>query len=228
MTEALVYLNRVISPQQGTGMEFDWEDILGAVDIVFAEPFNRETERVMLAALRFAGPVRLAESSEIPHSMAPEEMLKSFAVQWLARETGLTHLLEMRRVQAMAVSPLLGTAVRAVIQEAAKRQSAPREFELVTLWGPTVQPVVKNVMLGTISNPKIGSARPAKAAFTPQSAVDGGTAVHIPLNANRRRKGRSAVVYDRGLTSFPGYRKAIRSPEAEAAAWDVARKRAYA
>ncbi len=131
MSDALDYLEGVVSMGKGTTAEYQWEDILGAVDVVFAEPFSREVERVMLAILRFGGRIRLAESSELPHSMTPEDMLKSFSVQWLVRETGLTHLSEMQRVEATAVSPLLASAVRAVIRRASQAKPPMVELQVV-------------------------------------------------------------------------------------------------
>lgn len=217
MSEALEYLEGVVSPQKGESSDNQWGDILGAVDFVFGEPFSREAERVMLAALRFDGPVRLAESSEMPHSMAPEDMLRSFAVQWLARETGLIYLRDMQRVEAKAVSPLLATTVRAVIQEAVKHLSTPRSCELVTLWRPKVQPAAMDVTPGTVSNLKIGFAKPAKAAFPQSSAASGGTVVRIPLEVPLKRKMRNAVRYERGFTVVADGRRAVRSREAEAA-----------
>src|SRR5262245_32178972 len=50
--------------------------------------------------------------------MSPEDMLKSLAVQGLGKWTGLTHLLEMQRVEMTARAPALSSVVRAVIQQA--------------------------------------------------------------------------------------------------------------
>ncbi len=116
-----------------------WEDLLDAVEAVFAGPFDWEAERVMLSVLRFDGRLRLSELSELPHSMSPEDMLKSFAIQWLARETGLTHLLEMQRVEATAVSPVLAAIVRATIRGAIPLKSPMCDFGVVAEVRPSRQ-----------------------------------------------------------------------------------------
>lgn len=115
MNRTLKLLGEAVS--RGSSSEYRWEDLLNAVESVFAGPFDWEAERAMLAILRFDGRLRLSESSELPHSMPPEDMLKSLAVQWLGKETGLTHLLEMQRVASTSASPALASIVRATLRD---------------------------------------------------------------------------------------------------------------
>ncbi len=131
MNGALKLLAEAVSAGGGTTPEYRWEDFLDAAEAVFAGQFDWVTERVMLAVLRFDGRLRLSESSELPHSMTPEDMLKSFAIQWLARETGLTHLLEMQRVEATAASPALASIVRATIRGAVPPKLPASGIEVV-------------------------------------------------------------------------------------------------
>ena len=95
-----------------------WENILAAIRMLTSVRPSSEAERLLLAVLRFGGQLRLDPSSELPHSMSPEEMLKSMAVQALGHWTGLTYISAMQRVQATAVSPVLSGIVRTVIERA--------------------------------------------------------------------------------------------------------------
>jgi len=101
-----------------TGEVYRREDLLTGIRVLISSPHNPEVEQLLLALLRFDGEIRLHPESELPHSMSPEEMLKSLAIQTLARWTGLTYLGEMQRVQATAASPVLAGIVRTVIQKA--------------------------------------------------------------------------------------------------------------
>ena len=77
-----------------------------------------EGESLLLEILRFEGRLQIDLSSEMPHSMSPEDMLKSLAIQALARWTGLAHLPEMQRVQLTTHSSSLASLVGDVIQKA--------------------------------------------------------------------------------------------------------------
>ena len=48
------------------------------------DAMSQESEDVLHAVLGFRGHIELAEGSELPHAMPPEEMLKAHAVQTLA------------------------------------------------------------------------------------------------------------------------------------------------
>jgi hypothetical protein len=98
------------------GEEACWNDLLAALDSVISSPLTSEAEQLLLEILRFDGELRLEESSEMPHSMSREDMLKSLAVQALARWSGPTYVLPMQRVLATTSSPALASVVRAVIQ----------------------------------------------------------------------------------------------------------------
>jgi hypothetical protein len=118
MSEPLQILDKLITRSAACSGEFSWNELLVAIRSVVAVPLAWEGERTLLALLRFGGRIPLTASSEVPHSMSPENMLKSLAVQGLGKWTGLTHLLEMQRLQATTTSPGLASVVRAVIQRA--------------------------------------------------------------------------------------------------------------
>src|SRR5262249_15148050 len=68
----------------------------------------------------------LDSTSEFPHSMSAEEMLKSFAVQALGRWTGTSYLSAIQRVHASARSPILSAIARKVMQQVIAAEPIPR------------------------------------------------------------------------------------------------------
>ncbi len=105
---------------------YRWEELLADLWPALSSPVTADGERLLLEILRFAGRLQIDLSSEMPHSMPPEDMLKSLAVQALARWTGLAHLYELRRVQLTTQSSSLASLVGDVIQKARATSSALR------------------------------------------------------------------------------------------------------
>src|SRR5206468_282358 len=105
----------VLADGAGT-REHCWEDVEAAMWQLTSAPPTPEIEALLVDVLRFEGQIRLADLSELPHSMSAEEMLKSQALQALGKWTGQSHLAEMQSVQATAISPVLSGIARAVIQ----------------------------------------------------------------------------------------------------------------
>ena len=100
---------------------YRWEELMADLWPALSSPLTGEGERLLLEVIRFKGGCDY-RSSEMPHSMPPEDMLKSLAIQALARWTGLAHLREMQRVQLTTQSSALASLVGDVIQKA---QPAP-------------------------------------------------------------------------------------------------------
>jgi hypothetical protein len=117
MTDALRFLESAIAARPVVRAEYRWQDLVGAMQAVISAPPDPEAERTLLAVLRFKGTIHLGEGSEGPHSMPPEDMLKSIAIQALARWTGPAHLEEMRRVEATTPSSALRSIVRDAIRQ---------------------------------------------------------------------------------------------------------------
>jgi hypothetical protein len=90
VSNPLQILHRVVAAPAAE--EYRWESLLAAMRTLVSAPPNLEVEQLLLAVLRFEGEFRLARSSELPHSMSPEEMLKSLAIQALGGWTGLTQM----------------------------------------------------------------------------------------------------------------------------------------
>jgi hypothetical protein len=98
----------------------DWQRLMGAVravtreggdagtrggmtdDVSPAGPrlggLSEESEAVLRDVLDFRGHIALAEGSELPHAMPPEEMLKAHVVQALARADLAKHRDVIQRV----------------------------------------------------------------------------------------------------------------------------------
>jgi hypothetical protein len=102
-----------------TGQEPLWSDLMAELLPAISCPLTWQAEGLLLAILRFEGRLRLAVSSDLPHSMPPEDMLKSLAAQALGRWTGPAYLQEMERVRATTQSSSLSSLVRDVIQKKA-------------------------------------------------------------------------------------------------------------
>ncbi len=126
MTTAFQALRIAMGGTPADGQERRWGDLMMELWPAISAPLTWEGERLLLDLIRFEGRLRLAVSSEMPHSMPPEDMLKSLAIQALARWTGLAHLHEMQRVQLTTQSSSLASLVSDVIQKARATGSAAR------------------------------------------------------------------------------------------------------
>jgi len=126
MTTPFQVLRSATGGTTAAGQECRWGDLMKELWPVISAPLTWEGERLLLDLIRFEGRLRLAVSPEMPHSMPPEDMLKSLAIQALARWTGLAHLHEMQRVQLITQSSSLASLVGDVIQKARATHSAVR------------------------------------------------------------------------------------------------------
>jgi hypothetical protein len=128
---------------QAAGQPPLWSDLMAELFPAISRPLTWEAEGLLLGVLRFERRLRLTVSSDLPHSMPPEDMLKSLAIQALGRWTGLAYLQEMERVQATTQSSSLSSLVRDVIQKT-REEAKPREAkDEVGVSGP--EEVMKSV-----------------------------------------------------------------------------------
>lgn len=131
MPVSLKHLRASMARTAPAGREPRWNELLGEFVSATAAPLTREVERLLLEILRFDGELQLDESTEMPHRMSPEEMLKSLAAQALGRWTGAEYVPTLRRLEA-ASSPALSCMVRGVVQKAlSEKARAPRGPEAV-------------------------------------------------------------------------------------------------
>jgi hypothetical protein len=93
----------------------DWVELRAAMTAVTARP-SKQSESVLRALLRPEFTVRLHEGAESPHAMSPADMLRSHAVQALARWNRTRHRDVIRRVARTTTSDLLAAVVRASLK----------------------------------------------------------------------------------------------------------------
>jgi len=113
-------LTTAMAASPPAGQSPHWSDLILELLPAISSPPTSETERFLVRIVRFEGRLHLTVSSDMPHSMPPEDMLKSLAIQALARWTGLAYLHEMRRVQLTTPSSSLASLVRDVIRQASE------------------------------------------------------------------------------------------------------------
>jgi len=129
MVDPIRFLRRSVLEGEARAEPHRCEDIEEAMTQVTSAPLTAEAEAILLDILRFDGRLRLTPSSEIPHSMPPEDMLKGLAIETLAEWTGLTHLPEMQRAEALARSPGLSGIARAAIRDAQQARTTRKIVE---------------------------------------------------------------------------------------------------
>ena len=116
MLASFAVLKRAMGVAGGTGSEPSWGEVMGELWPIISSPLTSAGERLLLDVIHHNGGLRVTETEELPHSLSPDEMLKSLAVQALARWTRLTYLTELRRLERTAASSALQDVIRAVIQ----------------------------------------------------------------------------------------------------------------
>jgi hypothetical protein len=121
---------------QATGGEPTWSDLIAELVPAISRPLTWETEELLLEVLRFEGRLRLTVSADLPHSMPPEDMLKSLAVQALVKWAGLSYTQEIERVQATTQSSSLSSLIRDVIQKARQETKHREAKEEVAVSSP--------------------------------------------------------------------------------------------
>ena len=62
-----------------------WGEVMSELIPIISRPLSSDDKQVLREVLRYEGRLRLTVTHELPHSLPPEEMLKSLAVQALAR-----------------------------------------------------------------------------------------------------------------------------------------------
>ena len=128
MPASFLALKRAMGAVGVTGPQPSWGEVMGELWPVISSPLSADGERLLLEVIHHHGQLRLTETAELPHSLPPDEMLKSLAVQALARWTRLTYLTDLQCLELTASSPALQSTVRAVIQTA--KTARPQEAEV--------------------------------------------------------------------------------------------------
>jgi len=153
MSLAFPILNRAMG---GIGPTPSWGEVIGELWPIISAPLSSVGERLLLDVIHHNGGLRLTDTDELPHSLSPDEMLKSLAVQGLARWTRLTYLTELRRLELTTASSALQDVIRAVIQTAmaarpeaveadaiSEEESEVEEADDGLMWSVTTLPIPK-------------------------------------------------------------------------------------
>ena len=128
------------------GPEPSWGDVMGELWPIISSPLSLDGERLLLDIIKHHGRLCLTETAELPHSLPPEEMLKSLAVQALARWTRLTYLTELQRLELTASSQALRSTVRAVIETARAARQRDADADAISEEESAVDDVGEELM----------------------------------------------------------------------------------
>ena len=126
MQASFLVLKRAMGVAGGAGPEPSWGEVMGELWPVISSPLSSAGERLLLDVIHHNGGLRLTETEELPHSLSPDEMLKSLAVQALARWTRLTYLTELQRLELTSSSSALQSVIRAVFRPLGCRSGSGR------------------------------------------------------------------------------------------------------
>lgn len=93
------FLEKVIARPAKRGERFNWHHIISAVHHVGLDR-SLQAERMLKKLVKFKGTIAMESSSDLPHSMSPESMMQSLALQSLLHRGKRKHRDLARRVAA--------------------------------------------------------------------------------------------------------------------------------
>jgi hypothetical protein len=197
MPASFLVLKRAMGVAEATGPGPSWGEVLGELWPIISSPLSADGERLLLEVINHHGQLRLTETGELPHSLPPDEMLKSLAVQALGRWTRLTYLTELQRLELTASSSALQSMVRAVIQTALATGSAEKEADAITEEESAVDEAEEGVMWPVSPYPlpcprPKPSAQPRRFAARPVGRLGNMTII----NGERPKKSRRNQEYE--------------------------------
>jgi hypothetical protein len=153
MTASFPVLKRAMGVTGGTGPGPSWGEMMGELWPIISSPLSSAGERLLLDVIHHNGGLRVAETEELPHSLSPDDMLKSLAVQALARWTRLTYLTDLRRLELTAASSALQDVIRAVIQTAIAARPEVVEADAISEEEPEVDETDEGLMWSVSTYP---------------------------------------------------------------------------
>ena len=153
MSTSFPVLKRAMGVAGGTGSEPSWGEVMGELWPIISAPLTSAGERLLLDVIHYNGRLRLIETEEMPHSLSPDTMLKSLAVQALARWTRLTYLTELRRLELTTASSALQDVIQAVIQTAMVARPEAVEADAISEEEPEVDEADKGLMWSVSTYP---------------------------------------------------------------------------
>jgi hypothetical protein len=105
-TPAIRFLTRVISRPRKKGERYGWHHIISAIHHVGQDP-SAPAERTLERIVAFKGSVSLTSYAGVPHSMSPEDMMRSLALQSLLQRDKPRHRKLAHRLAASTRIDLL-------------------------------------------------------------------------------------------------------------------------
>ena len=114
MEKILTAINQSAKP----GEEVIWNQLLQEFfNITQSANITKEEEQLLIKIIKFEGRLQLSEVGEFPHSMSPEDMLKSMAAQFIIKELESKRLLLTISQLMLKASPSLLCIIKAVVNE---------------------------------------------------------------------------------------------------------------
>ncbi len=114
VSPSIRFLRKVIAPAR-RGKRFRWHHIVSALHHVAQDPSPAATLLLRTLA-EFSGHLSLDPRADLPHSMPPEIMLQSLAVQSLAQRNRGKHRALIHRVVRTAHSDLLAAIAQSSLR----------------------------------------------------------------------------------------------------------------
>lgn len=101
MAVAHTRFHSLLAGQHLEGRAFHWQHVVGLLQELCKER-STESEALLRQAAQFKGTLKLDEAQGLPHSMSPEDFLRSVAVQTLGRWDPVLHQDAIVRAVALA------------------------------------------------------------------------------------------------------------------------------
>ena len=153
MSGSFLVLKQAMGVTGLAGPQPSWDEVMGELWPIISAPLSLASEQLLLDIIHHNGDLCVIETDELPHSLSPDEMLKSLAVQALARWTKLTYLTALQRLELTVSSAALKDVIRAVIQTTLT--SCPETFESDVIYEeePEVDEVDEGLMWSVSTYP---------------------------------------------------------------------------
>jgi hypothetical protein len=100
------FMDKVIAGSNRRRERFNWHHILSAVHHL-GQDHSIQAERLLMRLVKYKGTIPLQPGSDLPHSMSPESMIQSLALQSLLHRNKRKHRNLARRVAATTRIDLL-------------------------------------------------------------------------------------------------------------------------
>ena len=108
------HLRRLLAGGNHQGVRFHWHHVLGLMQALSVDPSD-ETEQILVEAATFKAQLLLEPGPGMPHSMPPEFLLRSLAMQLLARRDRKRYRALFRQIARTSPSERLAEMARSYL-----------------------------------------------------------------------------------------------------------------